>query len=118
MSDSPQTKPTKLTIEDLIQAQEANERHLSEIAKCLKVMASSTRQQHDPVGYRWIWAVLGGLALLGSPSVPMGSQIFASICLFVITWVLLGRSQQVSPISESAQVEAKKQEAPTKKWFD
>jgi hypothetical protein len=118
MSDSPTPKPTKLTIEDLIQAQEANERHLKDIAQCMKMMASSTSQQHDPVGYRWIWAALGGLALLASPSIPMGSQIFASICLFVITWVLLGRSQQVSAISECVQVEAKKQETPTKKWFD
>lgn len=119
MSDTPAAKPTKLTIDDLVQVQEANERHLGEIAKCMKMLASSTKQHHDPIGYRWIWAILGGLALLASPAIPMGSQIFASVCLFVITWVLLGRSEQVSADSEWAKVKAKNLEPNTaKKWFD
>lgn len=117
MSESPATKQNKLTIEDLVKAQEANERHLSHMANSLAMLASSTKQQHDPGGYRWVWAVLGGIALIACPAIPIGPQLFCALCLFVITWVMLGRSEQVSASKEWAK--AKKQETtPEKKWFD
>jgi hypothetical protein len=101
MSNPTETK-TKLTIEDLIEAQARNE-------KLLSLLVEATHSKTDRSGIGFFWFVFGGIAWALSSTNPLGTQAFSAFCLFVLTGLVLGRKYQTSAREEAA-IQSKKQE--------
>jgi hypothetical protein len=89
----------KLTIDDLIRSQKENEKHLSEISRCVSMLINATYRKKN-YGIGACWFLLGGPVWFLCQGNPVAQQIFSSLCLFVITGVLLFRGYGISPAVE------------------
>lgn len=94
---NPDEKQKKLTIEDLVRSQMETEKHL--------LMLTNATYRRKDFGIGTSWFLLAGPVWFFCQGNPVAQQVFSSLCLFVITGLLLCRGYGLSPAMEFEEAE-------------
>lgn len=91
---------TKLTVEDLVKAQQDTITRLDFIANRIDAIAMQETPKHKSTIITSLWGIFGfGLFLISAVN-PVGSQAFQGFCLFILVWVMLGKIEGSSAIQD------------------
>ena len=104
---------TKLTVEDLVKAQQDTITRLDFIANRIDAIANSRRPVETSSAVTFIWLAFGTGAFLLAQTNPLFQQAFNGLCLLVLTSVMIAKTQGKSALQED--VDRKHYEAGVKK---
>jgi hypothetical protein len=91
---------SKLTVEDLVKAQQDTITRLDFIANRIDAIAMQKTPKHKSTIITALWGIFGfGLFLLSTTN-PVGPQAFSGLCLFILVWVMLGKIEGSSAIQD------------------